>query len=437
MGGLYCTSAAPFARMRLLIGGQQVEDISNYNTLHQALWRLTVPQDMADSLSGEQQGYYGHDHKYQWIPAVNTLAIEGDAANDISLRDTFEDGNVPEFWCDKNIDITRAGMDYYPSHFTDENGSTAGADDMPPFWPHKAIQCLDAINKKSYIHSPILGLLNNWRYLPLAYLGEMQLEIFLDDYDTVVRHNFAQGTAQPEVYYQSTYDEYVLSDVCYQADIVQFDDMYLQSFEAALAEKAIHIPYNTITTYKQSINAMRTDLQLQHRSRNVKALFLYPRRANYIRDKRVNSFMSLGAQGITSCQIRIGAFQKPLQPIDSETNAATGQSFINLAQAFAETMKALSFFGDVSHCPAVDTRQYRDAAFMLGLDLEREGGSSSCVDTASESTPIVLSLTSGHPLVNGGQRTLGTTNQGFDLDIFVHHENVLILQGPHEVVVFS
>ncbi len=35
----------------------------------------------------------------------------------------------------------------------------------------------------------------------------------------------------------------------------------------------------------------------------------------------------------------------------------------------------------------------------MGLDFEREGGSASGIDTASESTPIVLSLSSAHELV--------------------------------------
>ncbi len=463
MGGLFCSSGTPFHRMRLLIGGQTVEDIYSYNQLCNSLFRATAPKDLGDSFAGEELGFYGSAAGSYYTPRI-TSTTPADTSTYTRMMIEDEASIEPYMYLEGVADPTLLVGDLVNElneNFEDVDTikpvtvmreDAPGAiyrDEMRKHNFYKNRQVVDAWNGREYYHTPMLGLLNNQRYLPLSHLGEVVLEITLDAAATVLK------SVQPQTYYAATDNgpatgnlmpqalsesvkitcnpKYTLEDFAYHIDILQMDDSYLMAFEASLAERSIHIPYVTSTHYSFPMTS-RNDLMLQHRSRNVKSLLLMPQVVGITNSIDHISFMSAGAVALQEVQVRIGAYQKPLQPITTETTVGSG---IKLSRAWCETMKALSLFGDINYCPAIDIGMYRHGAFMMALDFEREGGASSGIDTASESTPIVLSVKCDHPLVGQQKSYGGVTLGNVQLNCYVIHSNTLIMSGAHEVAVFT
>ncbi|KNC76227.1 hypothetical protein SARC_11267 [Sphaeroforma arctica JP610] len=473
MGGLFCSSGTPFHRMRLLIGGQTVEDIYSYNQLCNTLFRTTAPKDLADSFAGEELGFYGSAAGSYYTPRF-TPDESGNGKRMELLN--FSDNSVLEYTVTEGQrDNTLIAGDLINE--LNENFEDASTIKMAAIWPegedkgyfsdtikdrrifncYKSRQILDAKHGREYYHTPMMGLLNNQRYLPLSHLGEVVLEITLDQASTVLKAYKPKNPAlfsdaglpgpDPGYHNQAITNgvftpvaSYTLEDFAYHIDILQMDDSYLMAFEASLAERSIHIPYVTSTHYSFPLT-QRNDLMLQHRSRNVKSLLLLPQVVGLANSIEHNSFMSAGSLALQEVQVRIGAYQKPLQPITTATGNLGGLnepvSSVKLSRAWCETMKALSLFGDVNYAPAIDINMYRYGSFVLGLDFEREGGASSGIDTASESTPIVLSVQCNHPLVGNQKKYGGVTLGNIQLNCYVIHSNTLIMSGAHEVAVFT
>eukprot|EP01134_Creolimax_fragrantissima_P008236 CFRG8236T1 len=467
MGGLFNTSGTPFARMRLMVAGQTVEDIRGYNMLNNTLTRATVPKDLSDSFAGEELGFYGSvNNQNHYLPVyrhpVDDEPILVKYASDIYMADSDKDPTLTSGDLINNLNEAEptegSSVDNpIPRYNQESEKCKRPVTTRPIFKPRQRRDCQ---NGRTYYHNPMLGLLNNSRYLPLSHLGEVVLEITLDSYNTVIKEILPATyeavsdpgetpelnkraletdaslipTQQTDLNALATDSKfYTLSDVGYHVDILQFDDAYLMAFEASLAERSIHIPYVTCTNYTYPLSS-QSDIMVQHRSRNVKSMFLLPRVGGLTEASTHNSFMSAGARALAEVQVRIGAYQKPLQPI--RTSSAVGGA-LDLSRAWAETMKALSLFGNVNHAPALDSKMYRYGGFFMALDFEREGGSSSGIDTASESTPIILSIKCDHELVGRTGEYGGVKFNNVSVDVYVVHQNTLIMSGAHEVAVFT
>lgn len=286
-----------------------------------------------------------------------------------------------------------------------------------------------------FAHRPMCGLLNNLRYIPLAYIGELTIEITLEDPKVVYFDNRKNVDITKENY------KYSINQFVYNADILQFDGEYVRAFEEAMITRGVHLPFDTFAHYK-STTANPGDVVINHRGRNVKNIF-----ALMCEDVTVNSpdYCSLVPTwcGLTSYQLRIGAFLKPLLPVVVDRQ--------HKAESFLEFLKSLTGFNRISAADVDVTADqwaapakkigkeaalaYDDNAyFVIGIDLEREGQIASGLDTASEATPITLALTQD-PYWN---RDLCLPDyKSTHIDTFVHSAATLIISSPHEVTLFT
>lgn len=278
--------------------------------------------------------------------------------------------------------------------------------------------------RKSYyqfMHKPLNGVLNNLKYLPLAYIGEMTIELTLEDPQTLY-HDTRTNATKPD---NPTYS-YSIRNFSYQCDILQFDQEYVQGFESSMLSRGINIPFETFTHYKSTVNSLG-DVVINHRGRNVKNLWTFLRSsANMVGGGP--SFRS-DRCGLGSWQLRIGAFMKPLLPVRCG-DALQVESFIEFLKTLTGFNRVDNGDIDINAGNWGTSEPSTNSFFAIGVDLEREGQIASGLDTASEATPITLSLTNDGAV---------TPPQGAvtHIDTFVHAGANLIISSPHEVTLFT
>lgn len=143
---------------------------------------------------------------------------------------------------------------------------------------------------------------------------------------------------------------YLVSEVNLIPEVLEFDASYDQMFLQGLQTGGVPIKFSSWHTFIfSSANTQSLNLQIQERSRSVKALFAVQRRSqpNFQADNGATFFDTavVGQSTLRDYQFRIGARYFPAAPVQCSTT--TGSSISNgAAEAYIELQKALNIIGD-------------------------------------------------------------------------------------------
>lgn len=336
-----------FSRVRLLYGSTPIEDIVNYNVIVRALteWSSSNMQvvDQASVNEGiggitfgstpSTMGVIGLSsaHNPQGLVNIRQAHIQGidtiaGPGTKVALIGGAGVGNVP------NSDLTR-----------------------------------------KYQISFALGMFTQEKLIPTKFMAsQLAIELTLENAAACIIHKYAGTLTTPP--------SYLVKNVNLIPEILEFDASYDSMFLMGLQQGGVPIKFSSWHTYIFSTGgAARLNLQIQERSRSVKALFAVQRRspATFTTDSGALHFAthSAGAASNTASfpaaftlqdyQFRIGGRYYPAAPVQCSLNS--GSPFPNGgAEALTELQKALNQVGDYRLSTAVNNRTWGIGATFSG-----------------------------------------------------------------------
>lgn len=298
-----------FQRVRTVYGSMVPEDIRNYNVIVRLLSETTGnspthcldQSSITDGIAGAVGSAGGLENgRQQWIQGVDQTIASGFA------------GVVPN-------QVSKDGF-YYCT--------------------------------RRYQVSLALGLMTQPKLLPTKYMAsQFGIEITLANAaDCIFHSNYSSATLTTGVTLLPTY---TVSNINLIPEILEFDSSYDLNFYKGLVENGIPIKFSSWHTWPFTTGGGATlNLQIQERSRSVKALFAVQRRnpSSIFHDSGAMIFCSNNGDTnvdntLQSYQFRIGGRYYPSSPVQCAMN--TGSSSTNGAvEAYIELQKALSILGD-------------------------------------------------------------------------------------------
>jgi len=252
-----------FSRVRLLYGSTPLEDIPNYNDIVRSLTEWTGSDALGPDQTSITDGIGGVTPT---VSGAVFLEAAGATGTGLSIL-----GNVRQKYI-QGIDTrgtaadatTASGFGCVP------NGTTANA----------SVATFTAIKgtnpARRYQVQLALGLLTQEKLIPTKFMAsQLAIEITLAQPSECMFLNVNSTTAS------TTAPTYQVSNVNLIPEILEFDASYDESFLQGLQNGGVPIKFSTWNNYRfgtgQSSSA---NLQIQERSRSVKAIFATQRREN-------------------------------------------------------------------------------------------------------------------------------------------------------------
>lgn len=254
-------------------------------------------------------------------------------------------------------------IEYYGD--TDPNNETIGKANVVGEIP-AAANALDKNNRRNVMFSPLSGLLNQPKYLPLRYCPiTFEIEIVGNYEDAVKEPGATGGTAV------ST--EWDISNVQVKCDILTLDNGLDNEYAShLLSGKTLPISFNSYITQVQSTVSSQTDfsVNVSRAITRLKSIFVSLYRDektgtdNSTKTKECNYFYHPMRGGYRfdreiEFQIQIGSKLMPEYPIRS------------LAEAFSHLRKALGILSSSFPTLNMTVRKYSHNQFFIGIDTEK------------------------------------------------------------------
>ena len=257
-------------------------------------------------------------------------------------------------------------------------------------------------NQMTVAFKPLAGIFNQFKYLPLKYMGNLTIELELvsndtdcivnpDDYDEAdtgiaqnLREKFTKDVALPGGNATNTSKIFELNNAFVQCDVCTLDNNLNNEYTKHLLEgKGLPITYTTYITQSQSVEGndsisvpvirsvsklvaafitfYRTDqASLGYEYANKRfCRFYHPHQSH---DSAVEGLYDVNKD--LEFQIQIGSKLYPEYPCNS------------LSQCFYHLRKALNLPVFHQHSISIDFKQYRDRQFIFGFSFERVPDSS-------------------------------------------------------------
>ena len=359
-----------FSRIRLLYGSTPIEDIINYNQIVRCLTEWTGTSQtgtldqtsIADGIGGVTFGSEGSrsnskvsiPYKRQGLVNIRQAYIQG---IDASLN-TTQGSDAPAGTVTGAMEqfFKGDGYQFIPNTQTDD---TLGAD-----------TCV-----RRYQVNLALGMFTQEKLIPTKFMAsQLAIEITLEQ-DAACIFSIAPTSAGGTLA-SGTPPTYLVKNVNLIPEILEFDASYDAIFLRGLQEGGVPIKFSSWHTYVFGTGgSSNLNLQIQERSRSVKALFAVQRRAPF--DMRTDSGATFfcSNQGDTtnqntlqSYQFRIGGRYFPAAPVQCSLNS--GSAFTNGgAEAFIELQKALNIVGDYRLSTGANTLKWAVAPFQTAVTL--------------------------------------------------------------------
>lgn len=445
--GLSTSGSNWIQRLRIKIGGKIVEDIDDYNVLHEILRASVVTSQYRDSVAGQMEGY-----EPSWVPKMIESVGPGATGSDPQILISNTQCTVTGVPVNRN----RTGRWFLGQ--TDVHTAASGIN------PDETQHTLQrwGFTGKEYQVVLLSGLLRSAKYLPLRFMPPVELEITLADFvrchtwapgrnnatvagmyanatvntfgvlggavpanlgDAAAPASVAAGSAfravaaeicqphgkitqpymsganpllfpnapanAPSIELASEKKTYEITKVAFVAEILEFDDSFYQAFEASLSQ-GITIPYITYTNHVYSHTGTTSDIQIAERVRSARSLLAVMRKNGDLTHPPYPKFV-FSENGLTSFQVKIGTQYFPMAPIELPTNDLySGQRLIEL-------QKVISAMSDVSHGMTTNGFNH-ETKFIIGMDLQREYDRLSGLDT-TKGLPLFIKLnhTGGQP----------------------------------------
>ena len=334
-----------FSRVRLLYGSTPIEDIVNYNVIVRALTEWSSSNPNVPDQTSVNEGIGG----VTFGSACNANGVIGTSAviqpqGLINVRQNHIQGIDNIIGPSAKASLTGA----------------AGVGLVPAV---DAIRTSNPIRR--YQVSFALGMFTQEKLIPTKFMAsQLAIEITLETPAACILHKY-DGTV-------TTTPSYTMSNVSLIPEILEFDASYDSMFLMGLQQGGVPIKFSSWHTYIFSTGASsRLNLQIQERSRSVKALFAVQRRApaTFTEDSGALHFVtkggtwaSNGATAVESAtlqdfQFRIGGRYFPAAPVQCST--VSGSKVPNGgAEALIELQKALNQLGDYRLSTGVNSKTW-------------------------------------------------------------------------------
>ena len=294
-----------FRRMRILCGGQIIEDIDNYNRTHEMISMMYSDERRDnDDIEGFEQRI--KDPAFEGIEAEVYTGILGN-------------------------------------------------------------------NKKVVGFKLLAGIFEQTKYLPLRYCPiVIELELVNSKYEPILKPY--QGNDGSEIHINNTSDDWTISDVQLKCDLCTLDNALDNEYAQHLLEgKALPINYNTYVSQNQAISGTNISINVSRALSRLKTIFIsfvHTRSiANNLIVKEFNNFyhpmIEKGVYDSTSeleYQIQIGSKLYPEYPVKS------------LSEAFSKLKQCVYGADNTFHSISFTAKQYRQDAFIIGIDTEKVPG---------------------------------------------------------------
>lgn len=341
-----------FSRVRLLYGSTPIEDIVNYNVIVRALTEWSSSNPHQPDQSSVTEGIGG----VTFGSTCTTTGALGDATkvNPQGL-----------------INVRQNLIHGFDDMIKETSGTIAalvGATGVGSV-PSTALS-------RRYQISFALGMFTQEKLIPTKFMAsQLAIELTLETAAACMIHKYT-GTV-------TTSPSYTVSNVNLIPEILEFDASYDAMFLMGLQQGGVPIKFSSWHTYQFSTGgSSRLNLQIQERSRSVKALFAVQRRApaTFNTDSGALHFVTKSGasdQGPESAtgssnlpiasipssatlqdyQFRIGGRYFPASPV--QCGIDSGSSIPNGgAEAMIELQKALNQLGDYRLSSGVSTKTW-------------------------------------------------------------------------------
>lgn len=437
-------------RLRVKVGGRIVEDIDDYNVLHEIIRTSVVTAPFRDSLAGQSEGYEPSSTPKQIEECITTG----------TLPDTLPQVHNGTAWVDVTAtgagSLNRATERAYPVrggvrvnvNRTGENNTVIAVDDV---YSDDAKDTLQAWAKsgKQYQIKLLSGFLESRRYVPTRFMPPVEIEITLSDFQrshvweparpvapadlaamgqkgqtnfVPLRTTTGRGAAVTGTTIAN--QTYTIANVNLMAEMLEFDETFYQAFEMSLAQ-GVTIPYTTFTNHTFSHTAAgSTDIQVAERVRSAKALFAVMRRLGDLSYPAYPKFV-FSQNGLQQYQVKVGTQYFPMQPVDcAGSGSAANDPYSGIR--LVELTKCISAMADTTHAMTANVHNYAQM-FVIGVDLDREFNRLSGLDT-TKGLPLYLSLKHDSAITPASLR-----GKPCQLNVFVHYDMFVDL-FPGEVI---
>lgn len=276
-----------------------------------------------------------------------------------------------------------------------------------------------------------LGLFSQEKLIPTKFMAsQLAVEITLAN---VAECMYVQGGSAPGL-------SYTVKNVNLIPEILEFDASYDESFLRGLQSGGVPIKFSTWNQYRFSTaNSSSMNLQIQERSRSVKAIFALQRRdgADVTVDNGASFFntdltqtvypktdTASAGSSMQEYQYRIGGRYFPSQAVQCATEVG-GKISNGGCEAWIEMSKALNVLGDYRLSSSVNTNRWaaNPAADALH-DLTATPFQFTILPEFDYDYSLVQNTASGMPLIkkittaaSGAAGTLGSAIFGIAIDL--------------------
>lgn len=364
-----------FNRVRLLYGATPIEDIPYYNVIVRQLteWTATNQHEhmdqfnIAEGIGGTSYGISGQ------FASASSSGVGARTGVHQNVRQKYIQGI--DMLMETSI---TAGTSTTNTISTRDTGLASGSGIVPNNAGSNATQISPITgNGTGVIHQSItgtnpvrryqvqlaLGIFNQEKLIPTKFMAsQLAIEITLENpaacmYYVPSSTLTTQPTSVPATTALGTPSSipptYQVTNVNLIPEILEFDASYDESFLKGLQTGGVPLKFSTWNNYRFSSSGVSSvNLQIQERSRSVKAIFCMQRRdpPDYPYDSGAcfATSCSTAANGATTLQeyqYRIGGRYFPAQPVQCATQVG-GAVPNGGCEAFVELEKALNTLGD-------------------------------------------------------------------------------------------
>lgn len=337
-----------FSRVRLLYGSTPLEDIPNYNCIVRALTEWTSSDPLGADQTSVTDGIGG-------VAPTLTGSLTAGTGTTALARTTNVGALVPV------VGNVRQKM----IHGVDLRGVTGEATGLTGFGVVPNGTAISALTNHATVASKdptrryqvqlALGLLTQEKLIPTKFMAsQLAIEITLANPADCIYQAIA-GSSVPS-------PTYTVTNVNLIPEILEFDASYDESFLRGLQGGGVPIKFSTWNNYRfTASNSSTFNLQIQERSRSVKAIFAMQRREQPIinADSGATFFnsditTSEAASTLQDFQFRIGGRYFflltryfPASPVQNAlSTAATTPN--GGAESYTELAKAINILGNSS-----------------------------------------------------------------------------------------
>lgn len=336
-----------FSRVRLLYGSTPLEDIPNYNVIVRALTEWTGSDALGPDQTSVSDGIGGT------TPTVSGAVyaqVAGGTGTGVAIVGNVRQKYIHGIDTRGNAADTggASGFGCVP------NGTTANA----------AVATFTAVKgtnpTRRYQVQLALGMLTQEKLIPTKFMAsQLAIEITLAQPTECMFYKVYAGAAS------TTAPTYSVTNVNLIPEILEFDASYDESFLQGLQNGGVPIKFSTWNNYRFSNGISSTaNLQIQERSRSVKAIFALQRRENgdFTKDNGASLFNTddtATTQGTTlqDFQFRIGGRYFPASPV--QNSLSVGSNVPNGGtESYVELAKALNILGQSSVSTSVNASKW-------------------------------------------------------------------------------